>query len=155
MWYFAKLVTVSTFIDVFPWDLDTMILGLSHTPDLNGLGVKGHLGVNDLWFKFLQKRVTVSTYIDIFSWDLDKMILGGVTHVTSTEVGSKVILGSLTFWLSFKKLSLYYHGSWTNIAMIVKVCDRESRRDWWFENRLVMYLFVKIIHGCFMKNDLE
>ena len=27
MWYFAKLITVSTYIDVFPWDLDTMILG--------------------------------------------------------------------------------------------------------------------------------
>ena len=26
------------------------------------------------------------------------------SHVTSTEVGSKVILGSLTFWLSFSKL---------------------------------------------------
>ena len=32
---------------------------------------------------------------------------------------------------------MYYHGSWTNITMIVKVCDRESRRDSWFENRLV------------------
>ena len=63
--------------------------------------------------------------------------------MTSTEVGSKVILGSLTLWLSFEKLSLYphsfmyYHGSWTNITMIVKVCDRESRRGSWFENRLV------------------
>ena len=27
MWYFAKLVTVSTYIDVLSWDLDTMILG--------------------------------------------------------------------------------------------------------------------------------
>ena len=27
MWYFAKLITVSTYIDVFPWDLDTIILG--------------------------------------------------------------------------------------------------------------------------------
>ena len=26
MWYFAKLITVSTYIDGFPWDLDTMIL---------------------------------------------------------------------------------------------------------------------------------
>ena len=25
--FFAKLITVSTYIDVFPWDLDTMILG--------------------------------------------------------------------------------------------------------------------------------
>ena len=27
MWYFTKLIPVSTYIDVFPWDLDTMILG--------------------------------------------------------------------------------------------------------------------------------
>ena len=27
MWYFAKLITVSTYIDVFPWDLGTMNLG--------------------------------------------------------------------------------------------------------------------------------
>ena len=48
--------------------------------------------------------------------------------MTSTELGSKVILGSLTIWLCFEKLSLYPHsfmyfqGSWTNITMIVKVC---------------------------------
>ena len=24
---FAKLITISTYIDLFPWDLDTMILG--------------------------------------------------------------------------------------------------------------------------------
>ena len=27
LWYFAKLITVSTYIDVLSWDLDTMILG--------------------------------------------------------------------------------------------------------------------------------
>ena len=27
MWYFAKLITVSTYIDELSWDLDTMILG--------------------------------------------------------------------------------------------------------------------------------
>ena len=27
MWYFTKLITVSTYIDVLSWDLDTMILG--------------------------------------------------------------------------------------------------------------------------------
>ena len=66
--------------------------------------------------------------------------------MTSTDLESKVILGSLTFWLSFEKLSLYphsfmyYHGSWTNITMIVKVCDRKSRRDSWFENCLVHHV---------------
>ena len=58
------------------------------------MGSKGHLGVNDLWFKFLEKRVSVSTYFDVFS-------------------------------------------NLLNITMIAKVCDRESRRDSWFENRLV------------------
>ena len=49
-----------------------------------------------------EKRVTESKCFDIFSWDLDKNDLWvGVTHVTSTEVGLNVILGSLTFWLSF------------------------------------------------------
>ena len=75
MWYFAKLITLSTCIAVFPWDLDTMILEKSHTCDLNRHEVKGHLGVSDLWFKFL-KKVTVSTYFDVFSWDLVTMILG-------------------------------------------------------------------------------
>ena len=42
-------------IDVFSWDLDTMILGYSHTCDLNRCGVKGHLGVNDLCSSFCQK----------------------------------------------------------------------------------------------------
>ena len=27
IWYFAKLISVSTYIDVFSWDLDTVILG--------------------------------------------------------------------------------------------------------------------------------
>ena len=47
-----KKVVVYTYFDVFSWDLDTMILGSCHTYDLNRLGVKGHLGVNYLWFKF-------------------------------------------------------------------------------------------------------
>ena len=49
------MVTVSTRLDVFSWDLGIMILGWSHTCDLKRLGVKGHLGVNDFWFKVLKK----------------------------------------------------------------------------------------------------
>ena len=30
----------------------------------------------------------------------------------------------------------------SNITMIAKVCDRESRRDTWFENRLVFFFFL-------------
>ena len=40
---------------------------LGRVRDLNKHGVKGHLGVNDLWFKFLEKRVSVSTYFDVLS----------------------------------------------------------------------------------------
>ena len=49
---------IHTYFDVFSWDLDTMILGSSHTCDLNRCGVKGHLGVNDPppGSSFLQKR---------------------------------------------------------------------------------------------------
>ena len=50
---FEERVTVFTYFDVFSWD-DTMILGWSHTCDLNRSGVKGHLGVIDLLVKFLK-----------------------------------------------------------------------------------------------------
>ena len=32
----------------------------------------------------------------------------------------------------------------SNITMIAKVCDRESRRDLWFENRLVCLMFLNM-----------
>ena len=34
---------------------------------LNRHGVKSHVGVNNLWFKFLEKRISVSTYFEVFS----------------------------------------------------------------------------------------
>ena len=40
----------------------------------------------------------------------------------------------LILWCIFK----------SNITMIAKVCDRESRRDTWFENRLVLIIMVPI-----------
>ena len=92
---FDKKVTVSTYFDIFSWNLDKMILRQSHTCDLNRSGIKGHLGVIDRLVKFFKNSVTVSTFFYV------------------------------------------YHGSWTNIKMIVKVFDRESRRDSCFENRLV------------------
>ena len=48
--------------------------GVKGHPGINDLWFKGHPGINDLWFKFLQKGVTVSIYFDVFSWDLDVMI---------------------------------------------------------------------------------
>ena len=42
MWYvLQKMITVSTYIDVSPWDLDTMILGYNHTCDINRCGSSG------------------------------------------------------------------------------------------------------------------
>ena len=51
----AKLITVSTDIDVFPWDFDAFILDKSYTCDLNRSVVKGHIGVTDLRLKLLKK----------------------------------------------------------------------------------------------------
>ena len=93
---FEKKVTVSTYFDIFSWNLDKMILRQSHTCDLNRSGVKGHLRIINLLVKFWK---IVSLYPHSFMYT--------------------------------------YHGSWTNIKMIVKVFDRESRRDSCFENRLV------------------
>ena len=168
MWYFAKLITVSTYIDVLSWDLDTMILGGSHTCDLNRHGVKGHLGVNDLWFKFLEKRVSVSTYFDVFSnlilqW-LQKYVIAkagetcgsrtalswyndpwGESHMWPQQTwGQRSSRGQWPLVQVFGKKGQCIHILWcifkSNITMIAKVCDRESRRDLWFENRLVLII---------------
>ena len=127
---FEKRVTVSTYFDVFSWDLDTVILEKSHTCDLNRLGVKGHLGVNYLWFKFLKKKVTVSTYFDIFSWDLNKYDPWIESHMEShmwpqQTWGQRSSRGQWplvqVFWK--KKGSLYphtltySHGTWINMIL--------------------------------------
>ena len=69
--------------------------------------------------------------------------LGRVTHVTSTDMGSKVNRGQWPLVQVFGKKGQCIHILWcifkSNITMIAKVCDRESRRDTWFENRLVWY----------------
>ena len=79
MWYvvfFTELITVSTYIDVFPWDLETVILGYSHTCDLNKCRVKGHLGVNDLWFKHFNKGSLYPHTLMYFHGTWDTMTLG-------------------------------------------------------------------------------
>ena len=52
----------------------------------------------------------------------------------------------MTFGSSFWKKGQYIHILWcifkSNITMIAKVCDCESRRDSWFENCLVFLFFV-------------
>ena len=60
------------------------------TQDLNRCGVKGHLGVTDLWFKFLQKGSLYPHTLTYFHGTWTQWSLGRVTHVTSTDVGSKV-----------------------------------------------------------------
>ena len=81
-------------------------------------------------------RVIIDLLVKVF-WSLSPILwcilhgtwtqwyLGRVTHATSTEVGSKV-----------PTCHLNRYGFESNITMIAKVCDRESRRDSWFENRL-------------------
>ena len=52
-----------------------IVMGLGHNDPwvvthvtLTDMGSKViHLGVNDLWFKFLEKRVSIFTYFDVFS----------------------------------------------------------------------------------------
>ena len=95
-----------------------------HTCDLNKCAVQCHLRFNDLWVKFL-KRVTISTYFDVFSWDLDT--------IHNNPLVESPMWPQQTWG---QRLS---RGQWvkSNITMIAKVCDRKSRWDSWFENRLV------------------
>ena len=66
-----------------------------------GIGIKGHLGVNDLWFKFLKKGSLYPQTLMYFHGTSTQWSLGRVTHVTATEMGSNVIKGSMTFGSSF------------------------------------------------------
>ena len=50
--------------------------------------------------------------------------------MNSTDLGVKGHLGISDLWFKF------WYGVKSDITMIAKVCDRESRRDPWFENRL-------------------
>ena len=126
--------------------------------------------------------------------------LGRVTYVISTNVGSKVIWGSMTFGSSFCRKGHYIHilwcifmwlsyndpwveshlwpqqfwgqrssrGQWPfshlnryevkfNITRIAQVCDRESRRDSSFENRLVLIkaVFYKALSYDFRRCQKE
>ena len=48
------------------------------------------------------------------------------------------------FWCFFK----------SNITMVAKVCDRESRRDMWFENRLVLIWYCYVSgFMCFIERE--
>ena len=47
----------------------------------------------------------------------------------------------MTFGSSFWKKGSVYPHTLMYITMIAKVCDRESRQDSWFENRLVCFVY--------------
>ena len=101
-------------VDVFPWDIDTMIPGKSRTCDVNRRLVKGHLQV--IWShcpfgESFCKMVVLyypPLYFDVFPWDLTQWSLGKFAHETSTEMESKGHLGSLTFWLKIWNMITVY-----------------------------------------------
>ena len=84
---------------MYLWELGTIILGYSYTFDLNRSGDKGHLWV--IWVIDLWPIVIVSTCFDVLSWELHTMILRYTYNLN--RMGSKVILGSLTFWYVIAK----------------------------------------------------
>ena len=69
--------------------------------------------------------------------------LGRVTHVTSQTWGQRSSRGQWPLVQVFGKKGQCIHILWcifkSNITMIAKVCDCESSRDTWFENRLVLF----------------
>ena len=73
--------------------------------------------------------------------------LGRVTHVASTDMGSS--RGQWPLVQVFGKKCQCIHILRcifiSNVTMIAKVCDRESRRDTWSENRLVLNKFVWVL----------
>ena len=104
-----------------------IFMGLGH----NDPWAKSHMWPQQTWGQrssrgqwpliqgFFEKRSLYPHTLTYFLGTRIQWSLGSITHVASIEVGSNVILGSLTFCLT------------------AKVCDCESRRDSWFENRLV------------------
>ena len=79
-----------------------------------------------------------------------------------TDLGSKVILGSMTFGWNFLKkrvpVSTYFY-VFSNLiftcTMIAKVCDRESSRDLWFENHLVGVFKHNLSHIILSQNVIN
>ena len=78
---------------------------------------KGHLGLLTFWLKFL-KKWSVMSFMGLGHNDpwVDR-------HIHSNRYGVK-----------------------SNITMIAKVCDCKSRRDSWFKNRLVLFIFFDLCH---------
>ena len=80
-------------------------------------GVKVHLEVNDLWFKFFKKgRVTVFTKFDVFSWNLETMIFGKSHTCDLNRLGVKGYPGVNDLCSKFLKKGHCMHILW-NIFM--------------------------------------
>ena len=222
--FWKKIVTVSTYFDVFSCDLDTMILGKCHTCDLNSLGgqrsSRGQwplvqvfgMGSNLIlhWLQkyvivkagetcgsrtaLLSKNVKMSSFYEAPEIPLTIFVspeLSSVRdYVITHSVRSMYVVRSMCIYVVICKIDHCIHihwcipmglghndpwveshmwpqqtwgqrssrGQWplvqvfgkkgqcihilwcifkSNITMIAKVCDRESRWDSWFENRLV------------------
>ena len=54
----------------------------------------------------------------------------------------------------FAHITLYKYGVKSNITMIAQVCDRESRRDSWFENHL-FFFFLFFLKKFYIDTDFK
>ena len=120
-----------------PWDLNTMILGLSHTCDLNRCGVKSHLGVNDLWFKFLQKGHCIHILWCIFMghghndpWVESHMWpqkMWGQRSSRGQWPLVQVFAKRVTVSTYFDVCSGETHGSWTTLCSLPLIAGKTHR----------------------------
>ena len=123
-------------------------MGLGH----NDPWVESHMWPQQMWgqrssrgqwplVQVFAKRVTVSTYFDVRFMGLGHNDPWVESHMWHQQMwGQRSSRGQ---W-PFSHLNRY--GVISNITMIAQVCDRESRRDSWFENRLVL-------RGCRMEKS--
>ena len=106
--------------------------------------VKGHLGVNDLWFNFFEKKghcihILWCLFMGLShndpwveSHDLNRLGVKGHLEVNDLKFMG---LGHNDPWVDCT-YHLNRYGIKSNITMIAKVSDRESRRNSLFENHL-------------------
>ena len=93
--------------------------------------------------------ITVSTYIDVLSMGLGLNDPWVESHMWPQQTwGQRSCRGQWPLVQVFGKKDQCIHILWcifkSNIPMIAKVCARESRRDSWFENRLVWVIFMRV-----------
>ena len=113
-----------------------IFMGLGH----NDPWVESHMWPQQMWGQrssrgqwplvqvFLQKRSLYLHTLMYFHGTWTQWSLGRVTHKTSTDVGSKVIEGPMTFGSSFCKNCHCIH-----------ILSCMFRRDSWFQNHMFIY----------------